>query len=417
MREVINRIRAQGLRVVFQFALRNLQMKRKLKRLLQQTAAQKTAPVPGVTVAGQLTDSGSVNKALRDFVWALKEAGIPYQTIDFGYKHNAHKDDYEGLLTDESRTSLKKYTHFIEIWKTPVPDGIVPHRGRIWFWEYDSGVLEAFPGIATDSSEVIAMSDFNVEYFRKVLPAEKSVKKILYPFRIPNEENLADPAETRRRFGYGKREFIVFFNFSFKTGYNRKNPKAAIRAFARAFQNVPEARLLFKTQMAKMFPDAVRELRKLSVEIGVSDRFRIIDEYLPERDIYALTAACDVYLSLHRGEGFGLGMAEAMSLGKPVVATDYSASTEFVVPGCAVPVPCRMVSVESIGCDPAYYHGVREWPEPDESAAAEAMVRLYREPKLRGEIGAAARQFMREHFSTEAFRRSVRTYLGLDEGV
>ena len=407
--KILDKIRAYGPRVVVQYLLRNWRLNSMTRRILRVARESPLVPVPGITVAGQLTDSGSTNKTLRDFVWALKEAGIPYQTIDFGYKHDAHKCDYEGLLTDPDEFNLTKYNCLVELGKTPIPDGIVPHRAGIYFWEYDSGVTEAFPEILKNET-VIAMCDFNYSYYKKVLPPSVRVAKVLYPFRLKESVGF-DVSAIREKYGFKQSDFIVFFNYNFKTGYNRKNPKASISAFAKAFKNIPDAKLLFKTQKAKMFPAEVGELRMLATELGVGGRFKMLDTYIPEADVYGLTAACDVYLSLHRGEGFGLGMAEAMSLGKPVVATNYSANTEFTVEGCAVPVPYKTVQVENIGCDPEYYKNVKTWPEPDIDYAADALLRLYNNPTWRKEIGDNARLFIKEHFSIDNFRTNMQTFL------
>ena len=66
-------------------------------------------------------------------------------------------------------------------------------------------------------------------------------------------------------------------------------------------------------------------LEQEAVKLGIEKRFTIITEYLSHSELYGLTAACDVYISLHKGEGFGIGMAEAMLMGKPVIATNWSA--------------------------------------------------------------------------------------------
>ena len=411
IRTTFNKIRAYGPKVVVQYLLRNWRLSSITRRVLQVARKRPLVPMPGITVAGQLTDSGSTNKTLRDFLWALKESGIPYQTVDFGYKHDAYKSDYEGLLTDPDEFNLTKFNYLVELGKTPIPDGVVLHRAGIHFWEYDSGVIEAFPEIVNNET-VIAMCDFNYDYYKKVLPPNVRVAKVLYPFRFKDTAGF-DVAAIRGKYGFKQSDFIVFFNYNFKTGYNRKNPKASIRAFSKAFKNILNAKLLFKTQKAKMFPAEAEELRMLAVDLGVGSRFQMLDTYIPEEDIYGLTAACDVYLSLHRGEGFGLGMAEAMSLGKPVVATNYSANTEFTVDGCSIPVPYKMVPVENIGCDPAYYKDVKTWPEPDVDYAADALLRLYNNPILRKEIGEKARRFIKEHFSIVNFRASMQALLSV----
>ena len=138
----------------------------------------------------------------------------------------------------------------------------------------------------------------------------------------------------------------------------------------------------------------------------------MITEYLTERDLYSLTNACDVYVSLHRAEGFGLGIAEAMSLGKAVIATDYSATTEFCRPGTALLVPFKMVSNDEQGFAGRIGDS---WAEPDVDAAARALRCLYDNPQLRNDLGNRAKAFICDYFSIENVRRSVESFLGVSE--
>ena len=137
----------------------------------------------------------------------------------------------------------------------------------------------------------------------------------------------------------------------------------------------------------------------------------MIDDYIPQHDIYGLTNACDVYLSLHRGEGFGLGIVEAMSLGKAVVATDYSSTTEFCHPHTSIPVPYTIVQVPDGMHDHPCYHAVKEWAEPDINAAAEALRKLHEDATFRKTIGTEAKYFVENYFSRENFKKSIEGFL------
>ena len=133
----------------------------------------------------------------------------------------------------------------------------------------------------------------------------------------------------------------------------------------------------------------------------------MISEYLPHAELYGLVAACDVYMSLHRGEGFGLGMAEAMLMGKPVIATDWSANTEYCRSESSFPIPYRLVPVKS----DEYFTSMREWAEADVDAAADALRRCYDNPELAAMVGERGRLFIENHFSLENFKKSVDAFL------
>ena len=255
------------------------------------------------------------------------------------------------------------------------------------------------------------MSDFDLRVFRNELPQGTIVRKLLYPFQAVDAESLPDVLSVRSRHGLPPDGFAVFFNFDFSSSVFRKNPDGAIRAFAAAFRDAKDAFLVFKTTRADAFPGKRDELAALARSLGIGDRFFLLDGFLPQMDVYALTNACDIYLSLHRGEGFGLGVAEAMSLGKPVVVSDCSSTTEFCVEGAAFRVPCTVRDVAPEEIDHVSYHGVRTCFEPDVEKAAEGLRLLHDNPMVRQEMGEAAQRQIAERFSPAAFKASAEAFL------
>ena len=372
-----------------------------------------TTPVRGITFIGNLCGKDSISKVSRDFVLSLHDAGIPFQAFDPSFAGDPSKSGIDRLITPSGKFDLRKYEVIVEMFGCSIPKGLYERHVRIPFWEFESGFPEIYPSMR-DATEVAGMSDFNFEYYRRILPGCTRVHKILYPLRIlqtvPNSAN-----ETRRKYGLGENSFVAFFNFSYLSGFNRKNPEGAVRAFAKAFPagSDTDAKLVFKTMHSKEFPQAAKRLYSLAAELDITDKVVFIDGYVPQSDLYGLTAACDVYLSLHRGEGFGLGVAEAMSLGKPAVVTDYSSTTEFCNKENSIPVPYRMVPVPPAQIDHSFYNFVKEWADADIDAAAEALRRLYSSPVLRKRLGANAREFILDHFSIKNFRKSVESLLNM----
>src|SRR5437764_7553238 len=114
----------------------------------------------------------------------------------------------------------------------------------------------------------------------------------------------------------------------------------------------------------------------------------IRDAYVTSDDYFSMLDTCDCYVSLHRSEGFGLTVAEAMALGKPVIATAYSATTEFANESNSFPVPAKVVAV---GDGAAPYPPKSRWGEPDVAVAAEQMLRVFNDPAHAAALGARAR--------------------------
>lgn len=364
-------------------------------------------PEPGITIVAPMTESGSLSKVMRDLAHSLKEADIPFQTFDTNPQTNFPAVDIDGIMTPRSEFKINRYSHILERVMTPVPDDVTPKRFRVVFWEFESGIKEGLPHILPPHG-ILGMSDFNVSYFRKVYGQEMPVTKLLYPFR-PEFGQIASPAETRRKYGLPVNDFLVFYNFNFASGLNRKNPIAAIRAFGTAFRSIDNTRLVFKAMNSS--PASRKILTDIAAQMGFADRLTIIDSYLMQKDIYALTNACDVYLSLHRGEGFGLGIAEAMSLGKAVVVTDYSATTEFCNNTNAMPIPYKLVPPKQDQIDHPNYAKVKLWAEPNIPAAARALRQLYDNPDLCYQLGESARRSVLKQYSLDNFRESAQSFI------
>ena len=403
------RLRVWGIKGIWNFLLRKYHDFKTYRRLLRNARKYPQIPVRGVTIIANLTNHGSLNKVMRDFAWALRKADIPFQTFDLHPQHNSPSPDTEGILTPPGQFRILKYDNIIEISSTPLPKYLPVKRSRIVFWEFTTGLLEYDP-ILADSPTIIAMSDFNYAVFKQILPSSANVQKILYPFFFDCEA-IANKTLTRQKYGIPDAAFVVFFNFDYGSSFHRKNPEGCIKAFSNAFANIDNSVLVFKTMNAARHHTERNRLLTLAEDLGVSKKVIMIDSYIPQHDVYGLTGACDIYLSLHRGEGFGLGIAEAMSLGKAVVVTGFSSTVEFCNAQNSIPIPYSIEAVPEDMHDHPCYHGVKEWAEPNIEVASAELRRLYCDPVLRERLGNAAKAFISEHFSTENFRKSVEMFL------
>ena len=407
MRELISKIRVWGLAGIFGFLRRKYAFfiqRRRLARLVRHSST--TVPQRGITVVGDLTGRVSLSKALRDFILCLKDAGIPFQAYDTLLKPQIPESDVKGIVTPIAEFDPLRYSHVVMMYRCPLEKEWMPKQifARIAFHESEHGIHETAPYLRESGDAIIAMSDFNYSYYKRAF-SDQPVYKILYPFR-PKLTVAPPPEDLRERLGIAKDDFVVFFNFDFGS-YYRKNITAELKAFALAFKGDKKAKLVFKTKGADANRHQVAEMMALVGELGIVEQFVHIPQYLPRADLDGLTAACDVYLSLHRAEGFGLGMAEAMSQGKPVVATNWSANIEFCRPDTAWCIPYRIVPVQPH----EYMVATKEWAEADVEVAAAALREIRTNPGLVAERTAKGKSFMEEHFSIANFKKSVDAFL------
>ena len=180
----------------------------------------------------------------------------------------------------------------------------------------------------------------------------------------------------------------------------RKNPEAVIEAFRRA--NTPQSVLIIKIKNDSVWP---KSLHILQTAIKDMPNVHIIREKFTHEEMKNLIARMDIIISLHRSEGYGLLMLEAMAAAKPVIATGWSGNLDFMTPDCAVLIDYTLVPVE----DPQHcydkYNAV--WAEPNIIQAAEALKRLLNNPAERKRLGDAARGHITDYLSPEKWKKSL----------
>ena len=207
---VFEKLRLWGLKGAISYVCRRFRERQIGKRfLLNAKLYPYVNPERGITVVGTLSNRDSLSKTLRDFCFSLKDANIPFQTWDLG-SHNVHKEDVDEILTPKEDFRIARYSHLVEMVCSPVPDGIVKHRGRIVFWEFENGLLQGYPILMERPGDVIAMSDFNLHYYQRVFKGTRITKKILYPLRV-TDSSILSKTEARAKFGIPENKFMVFF--------------------------------------------------------------------------------------------------------------------------------------------------------------------------------------------------------------
>jgi hypothetical protein len=193
--------------------------------------------------------------------------------------------------------------------------------------------------------------------------------------------------------------------FDYHSVFERKNPLAAIEAFRRAFQPGAGAKLALKC--INSADDPTNHARLLAAADEHED-VHIIDGYMSPTENDALIAACDCYISLHRSEGFGLTPAEAMVLGKPVIATGYSGNLDYMSPQNSYLVDYELTP---IGPGNAPYPPDGVWAEPSAEHAARFMREVFEDQKAARAVGERAASDIADTHSMEAAGRSMKLRL------
>lgn len=336
----------------------------------------------GFNVIGYFKGQFGLGESARTFASALLQAGHPVVVLDadIPLPHRMKDRSFTPLLGSEARhrTTLL----FVG------PDHVPFIRDRLramrrnggvvvgcWFWE-----LECIPGAWKEALEevdsVLVCSDFVREAFEKV--TDKEVLRV----NLPLHQDIPSSGLTRRDFGMPEDAFVFLTSFDFNSFIDRKNPRAVIQAFRKAFPADDNNVFLYvKSSNGFRHPE---QQRALVESAGGDTRIAFRDVVMDRSHVRALQECCDAYVSLHRSEGFGLGMAECMSLGKPVIATAWSGNVDFMDAGCAALIGHELVPVgegqypDSKG---------QRWAEPNIDAAATWMARLAGEPDLCRELG------------------------------
>jgi len=337
----------------------------------------------GVNVAGYLRAELGIGEAARLLVNALEAYDVPCSTMTYGATVSRQGHSFRDRPSDGSGYDVNvvcvnadcalQFAHDVG------PEFFAGrHTAGYWFWE-----LEQFPAAMHRAFDVVdevwAATDFIAGAVRAA--GRKPVFTVPLPVMVPH----ASRTITRERLSLANRfTFLQLFDFS--SIMARKNPHGLIDAFTRAFSPDEGPILVLKGINGEL---RLNERERLRAAAGNRSDIVIIDAYFSPEEKNALLRFCDCYVSLHRAEGLGLALAEAMALGKPVIATGYSGNLHFMTPENSYLVNYVMSSVPP-GCDP--YPETAIWAEPDLDEAARFMREVYEgsaDSKTRAQRGHA----------------------------
>jgi glycosyltransferase involved in cell wall biosynthesis/SAM-dependent methyltransferase len=326
----------------------------------------------GVNVAGFLRGGLGLGEAGRLYVAALREAGVPVRTTTVdpalpevvgpsGSRAAAKTIDFADLETDAETPFNLVCVNAPELPRFYAEVGPEFFDGKrtigVWAWEVDR--VPADWGYSFGLVDEIWVYS---RYVEEILRAASGVPVVRVPLPAVPREVAGPPPDLGLPAG-----FTFLFLFDFYSTLARKNPLGLIEAFERAFAPGEGPQLLLKSYNGDYKPERLAALQHAAAR---HPDVHVVDRYLtaPEKD--ALMSACDCYVSLHRAEGFGLTLAEAMALGRPVIATGYSGNTDFMSPESSHLVRYRLTEV---GPEGENYPREGRWAEPDLDHAATLM--------------------------------------------
>lgn len=382
------------------------------RRRALQAAATWLAPRPdrvppparaGIAVAGELLRPSGLGEAARLMLAGLQALGVPTWSLPLASLPAMGRNASTPDLPPGAPLLLHANAPMLPLAMRALPRAALRGRRVIGYWAWELPTLPpAWRGGGAFVHEVWTLSEFCRAALDPLLPGRVRA--------VPPPLAAAPPAPApldRAAFGLPDDALVVVVAFSLASSFARKNPLAAIAAHRAAFGTRPDRLLVLKVTEPGAFPEDFRRLREAAAG---ADNIRIEARSLPPADHHALLRCADVVMSLHRSEGLGLVPAEAMCMGRPVLATGWSGNMEYMDADCAALVSYRLVPAR----DP---RGVFEapgahWAEPDIADAARWLQRLADDPALRAELGARGRAAVLTRLGLAPLRAAVAS-LGL----
>ncbi|MBI3776627.1 MAG: glycosyltransferase family 4 protein [Gammaproteobacteria bacterium] len=363
--------------------------------------AQRVIKPGPVTVSGFIRSTLGLGQGARSFVAAFRDMGLDVRVSDLGDKF--HRSDIVEVDLGRPPRSEEGGVLIVHLNPPELSAGLfhlgrkqLKHKNIIGYWTWELPTLPKSWNCGFDYvDDVWVPTNFVAGAIR---PHTKlPVRVIPYPIRqeIPS-------ALERAAFGIPDDAFVCLTLCDVRSSAARKNPVGAIRAFRKAFGNNARVRLVVKISNSNDAPEIMAEIER---EIGSTANIKLMLNTLSVADQAALIQCSDAVISLHRAEGFGLVLAEAMLRGKVVLATGWSGNMDFMSVENSVLIGYQLVPI----MDPQgiYDRKLGHWAEPNLDEAVTKLQALAEDDELRRKIGAEAIRTASEYFSDERFREVI----------
>lgn len=355
----------------------------------------------GINVLGEVTGEFGLGTAARATLRAMEAANIPFAVQNYQVDWHRNLDDTYTNFFSQERPYPINLVHINPEYRLYHSLGTEYFQGKYniayWAWE----MLEfpqAWQWAFDFFDEIWTLSNYCAEIISSVSP--------IPVVTLPPNISLPPSNMSREALGLPLDKFIFLFMFDFHSTLVRKNPIAIIEAFKKAFgKSNNDAQLLIKFSNAKYYPEQKERLLS-SAENNSSIHF--IDGHLLKEEVYGLINNCNCYVSLHRAEGFGLTMAEAMFYGKPVISTGYSSNIEFMNVNNSFLVQYELKEMPESG---GPYAKGSICAAADVDHAAYLMEYIYQNYEEAKEVGAQAARDIRSLLAPQVIGNKIRKRL------
>jgi len=352
----------------------------------------------GLNVIGYLCDETGVGEVARSYMKALQKQGFPiaYTMVS---SYTARKNDHSVLHMPKGHPYAFNWFHVnadqVKVVYNELGADFFAGKYNIAYWAWE---LRPFPEEWFDRFQYFDEIWVGSSFVQDVLAHVSPIPVLVMGAPVERRPN---PGITRSQLGLPGDKFLFLFVFDMLSYIGRKNPFGVIEAYRRAFgPRSRDTQLVIKVTNLDQFPQ-YREPLKQAVK-SVSGI--LIDGYLDREELNGLFHVVDAYVSLHRSEGFGLTIAEAMSIGKPVIATSYSAPQDYMTVNNSYPVAYRLIELEE---DYGPYKRGGTWADPDLDHAATQMRRVFENPDEAARIGRQAALDIQRMYDSEVMARKV----------
>ncbi|MDF2082844.1 glycosyltransferase family 4 protein [Bacillus pseudomycoides] len=319
---------------------------------------------------------------------------LPFPSMDLSWEHKEIKRPLYNVNIFHMNPDLFPAVH------KELGDAFFHGRYNIGYWHWElPDIPEEWSSSFKLVDEIWVPSSFVLDSVSK--------KTNLPVICIPHCIQVECPNDIDRQyFGFPTDRFLFLSMYDIRSVSERKNPVASIKAFQEAFsKDDPSVGLVLKVNGAQ---NNLKEIRQIQNLIGDSNNIYLINQTLSRGEINALIQSVDCVISLHRSEGFGLVLTEAMYLEKPVIGTNWSGNTDFMDSENSCPVNYNLVNV---GKDYGPYKPYQIWAEPDIEHAIYYMRKLVSDSLWRDTIAAKGKEVIHKSFSTKVVGQMIRERL------
>ena len=363
--------------------------------------AERSDAVEGVNIVSHFCNPSGIQQAAMWTKAAFERAGLETSCRDVPVPRKERpidRDSWLGLepfpftvLTHAATPYFASGYERSGLWRRP---GV--YRIAYWAWEL-AAVPDEWVEVAPLVDEIWAPTEFVAEAMRRRMP--RAVYDMLPGVEVTPVEPVA-----RAEFNIPQEHCVFLFMFDLHSQLHRKNPAGVVRAFKDAFRADDAATLVIKASGGDIHHEDLARLQ----ELCRGENIILIHELMTRPRAYGLIAMCDCFVSLHRSEGFGLGLAEAMLLGKPAIGTGYSGNLAFMNRENSMLVDFEMVEIDE---DRPIYTRGNQWAEPSIAHAAAHMRYVYENRGEASARAAAVQPQIQQLLSLEAAGRRMRTRL------